>query len=171
MKITFEGATLLDLANQITDFISELNEIAITLREPLEDKPDATTKSTRRKSKAKAADAEPKEPEPKEPAEEPAKASRRRGKKAAPASEEPKKASRRRGSKTASKSESTPDGDNGISASDLAKAASLGAEALTPKGVTAILNEFGVNHTDELADENKREFLDRIEAAIAEAKE
>ena len=53
-----------------------------------------------------------------------------------------------------------------ITDADLAKAASIGAEQITPANVMAILEEFGVGDVSKLGGEQRQEFLDLIDEAI-----
>lgn len=54
--------------------------------------------------------------------------------------------------------------DDGISDADVAKAASEGAQKLTPKVVSEILEEFGVGNVAELDQAQRREFMDILVA-------
>ncbi len=61
--------------------------------------------------------------------------------------------------------------DDDISDADVAKAASEGAQELTPTVVTAILEEFGVSVVNDLSQEQRREFVDQIATEIANIEE
>ena len=67
------------------------------------------------------------------------------------------------------KRDSAPVSDD-ISDADLSKAASAGAEQITPNGVTAILEQFGVSHVSELVGASRREFIDLLDQAMEDAK-
>ncbi len=57
--------------------------------------------------------------------------------------------------------------DDEISDADVAKAASEGAQRLTPKVVTGILEEFGVSNVAELSQEQRREFMKALDDYVA----
>ena len=65
-------------------------------------------------------------------------------------------------SSTSQTSTTSSPSDDAISDTDVAKAASEGAQELTPKVVTAILDEFGVAFVNDLTQEQRREFIARI---------
>ena len=79
------------------------------------------------------------------------------------------KSSRRRKGKI-----SSPVGEEGdkddisseITDADLAKAASIAAEAITPAKVMAVLEQFGVGDVSQLKGEDRREFLDLLDEEV-----
>ena len=62
----------------------------------------------------------------------------------------------------------TGEGDAEYTAADIGKALTEGAAQLTPKGVYAILEEFGVGSAEELGKEQYAEFIERVYTAIEE---
>ena len=61
--------------------------------------------------------------------------------------------------------------DDEISDEDVMRVASEGAQHLTPKVVTEVLEEFGVAHVGEFDQEQRREFIDQIESKIKDLPE
>lgn len=113
----------------------------------------------------------PAEPPVEKPAEEePAKPARRRGrplkgeakadeKKAEPDKAEEKPKRQRRGSKAKK--------DEGITDADLVKACSTAAETTGPEPIKEMLDEFGVENTKDIAQEDRQEFLDTLDEEVA----
>lgn len=79
------------------------------------------------------------------------------------------KGASKKGAGKGKKKHSAPVSDD-ISDADLSKAASAGAEKITPNGVTSILVQFGVSHVSELVGKDRREFLDALDEVIEEEK-
>ena len=75
------------------------------------------------------------------------------------------KGASKKGAGAGKKRDAAPVSDD-ISDADLSKAASTGAETLTPVGVTAILEQFGVAHVSELEGASRREFLELLDEKI-----
>ncbi|KKL63398.1 hypothetical protein LCGC14_2175480, partial [marine sediment metagenome] len=70
-----------------------------------------------------------------------------------------------RGRKGKGNKKDAPVSDN-ITDADLTKAASIGAETITPAKVMEILEQFGVGDVSKLEGESRREFLDMIDTAV-----
>lgn len=68
--------------------------------------------------------------------------------------------------KTKSRSKKAEPVSDEITDVDLAKAASLGAEEITPMKVTAILKQFGAEHVSDLESDKRKEFLDLLDKEI-----
>lgn len=81
---------------------------------------------------------------------------------------EPEAAPRRRRGRP-SKSEAEAEAE--ITDVDLTKAATNAAEVLSPKGVDAVLDEFGVATLGDLKQDQRQEFLEFLDAAVDKAKE
>lgn len=77
--------------------------------------------------------------------------------------------SRRRVPATSAPPATTSRSDDKISDADLARAASHAAMKITPKAVMSILEQFGVEKTNDLKPEVRREFLDQVEDAVAKS--
>ena len=137
MKITFEG-TYLSIIEEMLVFADAQHTVA--LQQPIpEDTPEEKPKATKRKTKFTIT----KRTEMEAPVEEPAKKSRRKtGKPAA-----------------------KPKADDGLSDADVAKAASLAAGIIEPKGVKKILEQFGVANVNKLEDDQRQEFIDLLKEA------
>ena len=56
-----------------------------------------------------------------------------------------------------------------ISDGDVAKAASSAAQVLTPKVVQEVKGEYGVNNVQELDQDQRRSFIDQLNAKLEEA--
>jgi hypothetical protein len=86
-----------------------------------------------------------------------------------PESEEPvEETSRRSRPKSSGATAPSPSGDD-ISDADLGKAASAAAVSITPKVVTAIMEEeFGCTHVNDVKQHQRRAFLDRLAEATVD---
>ena len=194
MKLVFKGETIGDIMHQMSQAIAAFNglmgELAKhNLDENIQtDSPDAFTpdfkddmapvdldddisdigtdkpKKTRKrqlkkKAAAKKAKAEPVEDapaEPETPVEKPKKGSRRRGNGAAnPAAQAVTSVGVNTGSE--------------ISDRDVSKAASNAASVLTPIVVKGVKSEYGVTSVGELDQDQRREFIDRLNVLLEEA--
>ncbi len=58
--------------------------------------------------------------------------------------------------------------EDALTDKDVMRKASEGAQELTPKVVTVLLEEFGVGHVGELDQEQRREFVDSIDEKLVE---
>ena len=74
----------------------------------------------------------------------------------------------KRGTKPSSSATKSPSDD--ITDIEVSRVASEGAQALLPKYIVQKLEEFGVAIVNELSQEQRREFVDDVQAAIEEAK-
>lgn len=72
---------------------------------------------------------------------------------------------RKKNAKKTASSPSEPEKSE-ITDADVAKAASAAAEKLTPKGVTEILDQFSVDNVGALNQEQRREFIDQLDAKV-----
>lgn len=148
------------------DFNPHLNEVDLEetgSRDPVDDPlPEAMPGEPEKKSRKRTL--KPKKPKrkakAKEPAAEPKKASRRKGNgKAGPPKSNPAKAAVAVGQGVGLE----------ISDGDVAKAASSAAQVLTPKVVQEVKGEYGVNNVQELDQDQRRSFIDQLNAKLEEA--
>ncbi len=99
---------------------------------------------------------------------------RRKRRKSSDEDEAPKKTRRSRKAKDEDEEEapkrnrrsSRKKKDEGISDSDMLKAASEAAAVITPATVTEILEEFGVSGVADIAQDQRQEFLDMLKSEI-----
>lgn len=165
MKIVFEG-TLVDIAFQVGEFYSALVQGHIKYAQPSEEVAEPAPKRKRRTKaemeEARAAEAE----EASEPEalaatgqlEDCPPASRRRRRQLDETGDDAKLASPKR----RRRAKATEEQDE-ISDADVAKAASEGAQHLTPKVVTTILAEYGVSNVAELSQDQRGEFMTELD--------
>tara|TARA_R110000787_G_scaffold97868_3_gene201604 strand:- start:4574 stop:5002 length:429 start_codon:yes stop_codon:yes gene_type:complete len=141
MKISFEGEVA-DVVTEVIAFLTYIAAEAVVTDQPIPDiEPEEKPKRRDRPRK-----------------EEPVAETSSQDPEAEPVEEE--KPTRRRG-RPKTNGAAAPD----ISDADVAKAASQAASRITPKAVTAVLEEFGVGTVNDLDQAQRQEFMDRLDAA------
>jgi hypothetical protein len=159
MKIVFEGTPEQVLA-EMSKIASANGALLHTVEHP-KGEPKAKTKARAKKAAPKVEEPEVNEP-PQPEEEKPKRARRKRGEAATASAGEGKADAPARRSRRAPKEE----GEVTISDADLSLAASNAAQVILPKGVTAILEEFGVDDVSKLEGDQRQEFLDQTKEAI-----